>query len=72
MYIVAIAWLYVIVVMAVTASDLTAGLMTVVWYGVAPLVLLPWLAGAAQRRRHRASGVAPDEESHQGDRTDAQ
>lgn len=72
MYIVAIAWLYIVVVMAATGSGLTAGLMTVAWYGVAPLALLLWLTGALRRWRNRASGVTPDKESHQGDRADAE
>lgn len=52
MYIVAIAWLYVTILMAATEPSLVAGLMTLVFYGVAPLALFLWLFGTP-RRRHR-------------------
>jgi hypothetical protein len=52
MYIVAIAWLYVTILMAATEATLVAGLMTLIFYGVAPLALFLWLFGTP-RRRHR-------------------
>jgi Na+-transporting methylmalonyl-CoA/oxaloacetate decarboxylase gamma subunit len=54
MYIVAIAWLYVAILMALTERSLTAGVMTFVFYGLAPLALLLWLTGTPHRRRLRA------------------
>jgi hypothetical protein len=57
MYIVAIAWLYVTLLMAATEPNLVAGVMTFLVYGFFPLALLLWLFGgprrarAAQRRR---------------------
>ena len=71
MYIVAIGWLYVVVVMAATESNLTAAAMTLLWYGVLPLALFLWLFGTPQRRRSRRSGVAADQKADQDDRTDA-
>lgn len=52
MYIVAIAWLYVTILMAATETSLVAGLMTLVFYGIAPLALFLWLFGTP-RRRHQ-------------------
>lgn len=51
MYIVAIAWLYVVLMMALTETSVVAGLATFVLYGLAPLSLLLWLLGTPQRRR---------------------
>jgi hypothetical protein len=51
MYIVAIAWLYVTLLMAATEPNLVAGVMTFVFYGLAPLALLLWLLGGPRRRR---------------------
>lgn len=72
MYIVAIAWLYVVMVMAATESNLTAAAMTLIWYGVLPLALFLWLFGTPQRRRNRRSRVSAEQEADQGDRTDAE
>jgi hypothetical protein len=57
MYIVAIAWLYVTLLMAATESSLVAGILTFVFYGLAPLALLLWLFGTPQRRRSKAQQV---------------
>ncbi len=53
MYIVAIAWLYVAVLMAATEANLVAAVMTFLFYGLLPLALLLWLVGTPQRRRKR-------------------
>ena len=72
MYIVAIAWLYVVMIMAATESNFTAAAMTLLWYGVFPLALFLWLFGTPQRRRNRQSRIAREQEADQGDRTDAE
>jgi hypothetical protein len=51
MLIVAIAWIYVASMMALTETSFIAGVMTFVFYGVAPLMLFLWLMGSAHRRR---------------------
>jgi len=51
MYIIAIAWLYVTVLMAATEPNITAGILTFTLYGAAPLALFLWLFGTPQRRR---------------------
>lgn len=60
MYIIAIAWLYVIILMAATESNLTAGILTLVLYGVAPLALFLWLFGTPYRRRQSARKVVDE------------
>lgn len=49
MYIVAIGWLYVTLMMAVTEKNIVAGVMTFVFYGLAPCSVLLWLMGAPGR-----------------------
>ncbi len=51
MYIVAIGWLYVTLMMAVTEKTIVAGVMTFVFYGLAPCSVLLWLMGAPGRGR---------------------
>lgn len=55
MYVIAIGWLYITLLMAVTEPSLTAGILTFVVYGAAPLALLLWLLGTPQRRRDQLS-----------------
>lgn len=53
MYIVAIAWMYVILMMSVTEKSITAGVMTFVFYGLVPVLILLYLMGTPQRKRNR-------------------
>ena len=71
MYIVAIAWLYVTLMMALTEPSVTGGLLTFVFYGVLPCGLLLWVVGTPQRRRHRASAEVAERPLGEPDRTDA-
>lgn len=50
MYIIAIAWLYVTVLMAATEKTLVSGLLTFVFYGLLPCALLLWILGVKHRR----------------------
>ena len=52
-YILAIGWLYVTALMALTASSVVGAMMTFVFYGLLPCALLLWLLGTPQRRRNR-------------------
>ncbi|HEX9390879.1 MAG TPA: hypothetical protein VF928_06175 [Usitatibacteraceae bacterium] len=54
LYIVAIAWLYVTLMMALTEKNLVAGALTFGFYGLAPCALLLWLLGTPARHRARA------------------
>lgn len=71
MYVVAIAWLYVTIIMAATEPSITGAVMTFVWYGLLPLALFLWLVGTPQRRRsvHKRT-THQDSDDH--DRTDSE
>jgi biotin transporter BioY len=69
MYIVAIGWLWVVLMMALTENGITAGILTFLFYGLLPLTLFLWLAGTPARRRRRSVGMA-DEEMRQHDGAD--
>lgn len=62
MYIIAIAWLYVVLMMAVTEHSIVAALLTVLFYGVAPLALFLWIFGTPARRRAAARRPQPEED----------
>lgn len=51
MYIVAIGWLYVTILMALTETSVVAGVLTLLFYGLLPTALLLWLFGGPTRRR---------------------
>ena len=51
MYIVAIAWLYVTILMAATEATLLAGISTFLLYGLLPCSIVMYLMGAPGRRR---------------------
>lgn len=57
MYIIAIAWLYITVLMAATEKTITAGLLTFMFYGLLPCTLLLWILGVNHRRfkKHQQS-----------------
>lgn len=59
MYVVAIAWLYVVLLMSLTERSVAAGVATFVFYGLAPLALFLWLVGTPERRRRRRSAQPP-------------
>lgn len=54
MWIVAIGWAYVVILMAATETSVIAGIMTFFGYCVLPLSLVFYLSGAGRRRRRRA------------------
>ena len=74
MYIVAIAWLFITLMMAITEKSAVAGVLTFVFYGLAPCALLLWLMGTPHRRRSRAKAATAaqasvgHEQAKQGDR----
>ncbi len=75
MYIVAIAWLYVTLLMAAAETSLVAGAMTFLWYGLAPLALFLWLFGGPRRRRaaeQRARRSVAGEQAHDPDGSNAE
>jgi len=65
MYLVAIAWLYVTVLMALTESNVVAGMLSLLFYGLLPVALLLWLFGGSARRRRAARSAAPADRDEQ-------
>ena len=59
MYIIAIAWLYVVLLIAVADSSVVGGILTFVFGGLAPLALFLWLVGTPARRRGRRRADPP-------------
>lgn len=53
MYIVAIAWIYVVLMMSITEQSIIAGIMTFLMYGVLPLTIILYLMRTPHRRRQR-------------------
>ncbi|AKN66416.1 hypothetical protein G5B88_15175 [Herbaspirillum seropedicae] len=53
MYIVAIAWLYVVFMMSITEQSAVAGVATFLLYGIFPLTVVLYLMGTPQRKRNR-------------------
>lgn len=58
MWIVAIAWIYVVVLMAATEPTVVGGIMTFVFYCALPLSLLFYISGARRRRARRQTTAA--------------
>ena len=83
MHIVAIAWIYVTFLMAVTETSVVAGVATFVLYGLLPLGIIMYVFGTPMRKaRRRAAEAAADgdaegsvavpaDRADQPDRTDA-
>lgn len=53
MLIVAVAWIYVVLLMALTEPTVVAGIMTFLLYCVVPLGILFYLTGGKRRKRRR-------------------
>ena len=70
MYIIAIAWLYVVILMAATEKSMTAALLTLLFYGLLPCALLLWLMGT-KHRRHFQQKHLPNEDMRDPDRGDS-
>jgi biotin transporter BioY len=71
MYIVAIGWIYVILMMAATERNFVSGVLTFLLYGVLPLAIIALLFGR-RRRTARSSDEAADRNVDQHDRADAE
>ena len=67
MYVIAIGWIYVTLLMAATEPNLTAGVLTFVAFGAAPLALFLWLFGTPQRNRTRRAREPVAETEEQTD-----
>lgn len=70
MYIVAIGWAYVILMMAITAGSIGKALAVLFFLGILPLALFIYVADGPRRRR-RSMALA-DEVARQSDGRDTQ
>lgn len=75
MYIVAIGWLYVAVLLAVTERSVVAGIITFVFYGLLPAGLVLWFSGSRvrrERRKHQESmaNQLPDDDNRSDPKAD--
>ena len=66
MHLVALAWIYVALMMALAEAfspqgSVLGAVITLMMYGVLPLALVLYLLSAPARRRARASAAAPDQ-----------
>lgn len=61
MYIILIAWMYVVVLMAATEKTITAGVLTFLFYGLIPCAILLWVLGAKHRRFKKAAKESAEE-----------
>jgi membrane protein implicated in regulation of membrane protease activity len=53
MYLIAIAWFYVALLAAISDDTVIGGVLTFIFYGLAPLALFLWLFGTPTRRRRQ-------------------
>ena len=53
MHIVALAWIYVVLMMSITETSVVAGIATFLLYGILPLSIILYLTGTRQRNRRR-------------------
>ncbi len=66
LYLIAIAWIFVVMMMALTESSLIAGIMTFLGYCVIPLSLVLYiLSSSARKRKIRAEYVERQEQARQ-------
>lgn len=61
MYIVAIAWIYVTLMVSIMQPTVFRGVVTFLGVGLGPLALLLWLVGTPARRRRQAADDAGTE-----------
>ncbi len=69
MYIVAITWLYVALMIAVTERSVPGALLSFTFYGLLPCALLLWIVGTPQRKRNKLAKIA-QQDPGQPDSTD--
>ncbi|HRP26456.1 MAG TPA: hypothetical protein PLF79_14080 [Thauera sp.] len=60
MYLIPIAWLYVAILVAISEDTIVAGVLTFIFWGLAPLALFMWIFGTPARRRRQREREAMD------------
>lgn len=53
MYLIAIGWLYVALLVAISDTTVVGGVLTFIFFGLGPLALFMWLVGTPARRRQQ-------------------
>ena len=53
MFIIAIAWMYVVFMMSITETNVVAAIMTFLLYGIFPLTIVLYLIGSPKRKKNR-------------------
>ena len=61
MYLIAIAWLYAALLYAIADDTVIGGILTFIFYGLAPLALFLWLFGTPARRARRQAAQAEND-----------
>ncbi len=61
MYIIAIGWMWVVLMMSITQKTILAGVSTLVFYGILPCALLMYLLTTPARRRRQARREAEED-----------
>jgi hypothetical protein len=73
MYIIAIAWLYVALMAAISDTTVVGGVLTFVFMGALPMGLFLWLFGTpARRRKLREKNNHIDSETRQNESSEDQ
>lgn len=71
MYIVAIGWLYVTVLVALNEPTVISGIISFIFYGLLPSGILFWVAGRKVRRqRRRYQELLANQRANAGNRSD--
>ncbi len=71
MYIIVIAWLYVVVLMAATEKNVISGILTFLFYGLIPCAIFLWIFGA-KHRRFKQQQKLMQQEPNQADTGDSE
>lgn len=73
MYIIAIGWLYVTVLIAANEPSIVAGVISFLFYGLVPCSLLLWISASKVRRQRKAyQELLANQRLNDGNRSDTE
>ena len=73
MYIIAIGWLYVTVLIAANEPSIVAGIISFLFYGLVPCSLLLWVSASKVRRQRKAyQELLANQRLNDGNRSDTE
>jgi hypothetical protein len=64
MIVIAIAWLYVALMLAIGASSLIGALLTFIGWGPLPLAIFWYIFGRKRHKKHSDLSLTPDQAGH--------